>query len=178
MIPGERKERQNEMSNTPKATAVGLYAVLARDISDFIELVREDENVPESELLDLYLMLTLDNPGHSKDTKQLNKIGSEMVERALKRRGLTIPEPLKAEVKTTGPKETVYDNEISPLMKQILDLCKANNINMVAVFYLDPVQGCEEETIRCKNLLARDRADKVGHAEVRDIYEYLERNKN
>ena len=33
-------------------------------------------------------------------------------------------------------KEDVYDNEIAPLMKQIIEICKREELPMVAQFYL------------------------------------------
>lgn len=33
-------------------------------------------------------------------------------------------------------KEEVYDNEIAPLMKQIVDICKREGMPMAATFYL------------------------------------------
>lgn len=33
-------------------------------------------------------------------------------------------------------KEEIYDNEIAPLMKQIIEICKREDLPMVAQFYL------------------------------------------
>ena len=76
------------MSN--KSTSVGLYAVLDRDAMDFIEFVQEADTDDEV-LWDLYLILTLENPKHSADTKSLNKIGAGVVQRELDKRGLPLP---------------------------------------------------------------------------------------
>ena len=73
-----------------KATAVGLYAVLDRDAMDFIEFVQEADTEDEV-LWDLYLMLTMENPKHSADTKNLNGIGAGVVQRELDKRGLPLP---------------------------------------------------------------------------------------
>ena len=73
-----------------KATAVGLYAVLDRDPMDFIEFVGEADTEDEV-LWDLYLMLTMENPKHSADTKNLNAIGAGVVQRELDKRGLPLP---------------------------------------------------------------------------------------
>lgn len=35
-----------------------------------------------------------------------------------------------------GDKEPIYDEKIAPLMKEIIEVCKQNNINMVASFQL------------------------------------------
>jgi hypothetical protein len=73
-----------------KTTAVGLYAVLDRDPMDFIEFVQEADTDDEV-LWDLYLMLAMDNPKHSADTKNLNGIGASVVQRELDKRGLPLP---------------------------------------------------------------------------------------
>ena len=41
-------------------------------------------------------------------------------------------------------KEDIYDNEISPLMDEIIAICKKNNIPMVASF---AYENCEENGI-------------------------------
>jgi hypothetical protein len=70
--------------------AVGLYAVLARDATDFIDML---DAAPDDALELLYLMLTVPNDEHDDATVKLNKLGSGFVERALKGRGLALPEP-------------------------------------------------------------------------------------
>jgi len=48
-------------------------------------------------------------------------------------------------------KEDVYDNEISPLMTKIIDICKEHKIPMLASF---TYENCEEKgTGRCTTLL-------------------------
>jgi hypothetical protein len=37
----------------------------------------------------------------------------------------------------SGPKETVYDEQISPLVKQINALCKEHGISVMSTFILD-----------------------------------------
>jgi hypothetical protein len=51
-----------------------------------------------------------------------------------------------------GDKEPVYDAEIVPLMTQIIDICKANGINMVASFQLRN-ETDEEGHALCTTLL-------------------------
>ena len=47
--------------------------------------------------------------------------------------------------------EEVYDNKISPLMKQLIDVCKEHKIPMVASF---TYENCEEKGVgRCTTLL-------------------------
>ena len=42
--------------------------------------------------------------------------------------------------------ERVYDEQISPLIKQIIDICKENNMPMIASF---AYENCEEKGIGC-----------------------------
>lgn len=72
------------MSNAERH-AIGLYAVLARDPSDFIDMVREDETTSEC-LRILLLMLETPNPKHDQSTAELNSIGADMVRREMERR--------------------------------------------------------------------------------------------
>lgn len=60
----------------------------------------------------------------------------------------------------TGPKETVYDEQIYSLMKQIIAICKEHKINMTAHFALDINK--EKEPLWCSTLLAHDKADPKG----------------
>lgn len=62
---------------------VGLYAVLARDWSDFIDMCREEETPV---LEDLAKVLRLPNPEFSADTVELNELGAKIVEGILQRR--------------------------------------------------------------------------------------------
>jgi hypothetical protein len=41
----------------------------------------------------------------------------------------------------SGPRETIYDEQISPLMTQIIAICKENKIPVVASFELDIEEG-------------------------------------
>jgi len=43
----------------------------------------------------------------------------------------------------SGPKETVYDEQISPLVKQINEICKEHGISVMSSFILDE-HGDEE----------------------------------
>lgn len=63
--------------------AVALYAMLARDVTDFID---ELAVMPTSTLDTLHLMLTTPNDKHDHDTKELNAIGARLVERAIEKR--------------------------------------------------------------------------------------------
>ncbi len=48
-------------------------------------------------------------------------------------------------------KETVYNNEISPLVKQIIAICKEHEIPMLAVF---TYENCPQKGVgRCTTLL-------------------------
>jgi hypothetical protein len=57
----------------------------------------------------------------------------------------------------SGPRETIYDATIAPLMAQIIDTCKANGIPFVASFELD---GDEEAgSIFCNSAFVPDGSD-------------------
>lgn len=49
-------------------------------------------------------------------------------------------------------KEQIYDNKISPLMQQIIQICKDNEIDMVSSFYLKDVTE-EDEKLYCTTRL-------------------------
>lgn len=68
-----------------------------------------------------------------------------------------------------GPKEAVYDAEISPLMAQIVAICKAHKINMAATFALDPAdeEGNEGPMFRT-TVLPVDPTDEDGHKRIMD----------
>ena len=60
-------------------------------------------------------------------------------------------------------KEKVYDEEISPLMAQIIAIAKRAKINMVADFSLDPDPDQNDEPLYCTTLLANvDKDDTAG----------------
>lgn len=63
--------------------AVGLYAVAARDVTDFFDMVREEESNEVLKLL--YEMLTTpnDNPNHD---QELNDLVAPFVKRELEKR--------------------------------------------------------------------------------------------
>lgn len=75
-------------SATPKTTtderrAIGLYAVGARDVSDFVDMLYEEETtIPALE----FLRDMLAAPGTDKTDVELNKLLLPVVERALEKR--------------------------------------------------------------------------------------------
>lgn len=69
--------------------AVGLYAVLARDYCDFIDMVVEEQNVET--LKTLYLMLVTPNPTTPEEGRKLNAYGAEVVSGNLRKRGVELP---------------------------------------------------------------------------------------
>jgi len=53
-----------------------------------------------------------------------------------------------------GDKEKVYDDKISPLMSQIIKICKEEKLNMVASFQLrSEYETDNEENFLCTTLL-------------------------
>lgn len=65
--------------------AIGLYIVLARDTSDFIDLVHD---APNETLQTLHEMLTYVGPTKSEHDIKLNSIGADLVAGVLKNRGV------------------------------------------------------------------------------------------
>jgi hypothetical protein len=65
------------------------------------------------------------------------------------------------------PKEAIYDAEISPLMAQIIALCKEHKINMAATFSLgiDPEEG---ENLFCSTVLPADESDEDGYERIQE----------
>lgn len=58
--------------------AVALYAVGARDVIDFMDMISECNNKVTIETL--YNMLTYDSPNHDQRQKALNKVLADLVE--------------------------------------------------------------------------------------------------
>ena len=53
-----------------------------------------------------------------------------------------------------GPKEVVYDGQLSDLVNQVIAICKRERISMIAQFELDLVQG--EGPLCCRTVLPGD----------------------
>lgn len=58
-------------------------------------------------------------------------------------------------------KERIYDNEVSPLMTQIIAICKEHKINMAATFSLD-IDPEPEQPLYCTTILRADKSDEDG----------------
>ncbi len=57
-------------------------------------------------------------------------------------------------------KETAYDDLISPLMAQVIALCKKHKINMAATFALGPAEDSEnDEPLYCTTVLDVDKGE-------------------
>jgi hypothetical protein len=66
------------------------------------------------------------------------------------------------------PKESVYDAHITPLMTQVIALCKEHKINMAAQFALDP--NDEGRVLFCTTCLPNvDTGDAEGAARMRAL---------
>lgn len=87
-------------------SALALYAILARDPTDFLDMLPEES---DDELKTLYQMLTLPEPPPNTDV-ELNKLGAGMVERVLLRRGMD-PEAIRAECRPTRWDRIFHDKE-------------------------------------------------------------------
>lgn len=64
-------------------------------------------------------------------------------------------------------KEAAYDDRISPLMAQIIALCKEHNINMAAQFSLGLDPG-NDETLYCTTVINCDKTDEDGYKRTID----------
>lgn len=62
-------------------------------------------------------------------------------------------------------KEQHYDDLISPLMAQVIALCKEHKINMAATFALD--HNDEGQPLYCTTILDADKADEPGMKRIR-----------
>ena len=67
----------------PDQHAVALYAILARDVCDFLDMLPE---ASDDTLETLHAMLTLPNDEHDTSTRRLNSDGAEFVASAIKKR--------------------------------------------------------------------------------------------
>ena len=70
---------------TPEQHAVGLYAVAARDVCDFIDMLPE---ASDETLQVLHEVLTFKPPGLSKKDAKLNDLVAPIVQRQIEKRGL------------------------------------------------------------------------------------------
>lgn len=66
-----------ELTDEESRRAVALYAILARDPSDFVDMVAEEESLPVLQVT--RLMMITSNPKHDAETIELNKLGSEIL---------------------------------------------------------------------------------------------------
>lgn len=80
----EPEPEQAAHDSAAAASAIGLYAVLARDVVDFIDMIRKEESLLVLRLL--HEMLVTPNPNMSQRDAELNAIGAPFVNRELKRR--------------------------------------------------------------------------------------------
>jgi hypothetical protein len=62
-------------------------------------------------------------------------------------------------LKESYNKEAIYDEKIAPLMHEILQICKAEELPMIATFYLKSEDGSEQDEgpMYCtSNILPKD----------------------
>jgi len=55
-------------------------------------------------------------------------------------------------------KESVYDREIAPLMAKIIEVCKREDIAMVADFELDANEDCDDDPLMCTTCIVPETA--------------------
>lgn len=70
----------------------------------------------------------------------------------------------------SGPKETVYDDQIFPLMERIIDICKAHKIAMLADFCLDDDE--DGKPLKCTTALLSQEfsPDEAQRTAIRELY--------
>jgi hypothetical protein len=66
------------------------------------------------------------------------------------------------------PKEAIYDDLISPLMVQIIAICKEHKVNVAAQFSLG-FDADQEEALFCTTVLPLDESDVVGHERIIEL---------
>lgn len=66
----------------------------------------------------------------------------------------------------TGPKERIYDEQISPLVKQINEICKRENISVLSFFVLDFSEE-QDAPLTCLTSLPAEDEDPERVAEFR-----------
>jgi hypothetical protein len=71
-------------------------------------------------------------------------------------------------------KEAIYDEQISPLMAQIIKICRDNCINMAASFSLDFDEEAEE-TLFCSTVLPIDESDETGMEKIEELRKVIQK---
>jgi len=56
-------------------------------------------------------------------------------------------------------KESIYDNQIAPLMKEIISICKREQLPMVAQFYLKEVHDETGDPMYCSTVILPAKED-------------------
>jgi len=67
-------------------------------------------------------------------------------------------------------KESIYDEQISPLMTQIIEICKKEDIPMAFQFYLKEADGENKEPLYCTTFLVPAKAEMNP-----DVYDHLKK---
>ncbi|WP_020615766.1 hypothetical protein [Paenibacillus daejeonensis] len=75
-------------------------------------------------------------------------------------------------------KESIYDEQIAPLMKQIIEICKREELPMVAQFYLKqqhPDDDVENAAMYCTTTIipSRDKIFEEHHAHLTHVAEAM-----
>lgn len=70
------------------------------------------------------------------------------------------------------PKEVAYDNLISPLMTQIIKLCKDHNINFAAQFAIGPHPGVGGPLL-VSTAVVPDQSDVEGEEQIRRVWQVM-----
>jgi len=84
---------------------------------------------------------------------------------------------------TKYDKESVYDAEIAPLMKQVMNICKRENLPMTALFHLKEERNdaeYENQALRSIYLLIPDKSSMNAehHEDLRYVADAMKYGKN
>lgn len=74
-----------------------------------------------------------------------------------------------------GPKEDAYDEGISPLVREILRICRERRINVAMYFALDSV-GEGTGIVQCRTVTMNDTEDLVGCSTLVEIHKAINRH--
>jgi len=77
-------------------------------------------------------------------------------------------------------KEKIYDNEVSPLMKQIIEICKREMLPMAAQFYLQEGRVDNEEPMYCTTVIIPEKVEMLAEAykQLKSVDEVMKYGRN
>lgn len=73
-------------------------------------------------------------------------------------------------------KESIYDNEIAPLMQKIIEICLRENLPMAAQFYLKEERDGDGDPLYCTTVI-RPEGNSEGHEQIAFVAESMKYGK-